>query len=58
MNTLQQSVTRRLLKATVRHSVRGAVAKAKRKPIRSTSLLGTGLVVGATIGWLAGRASA
>jgi hypothetical protein len=42
-------------KATVRHSARGVTAKARRQPIRSVTLLGTGAAVGAIGGWLLGH---
>ena len=55
MPTLRQTVGRKLAKATLRHSARGFAAKARRRPLHSTSLLGTGVLIGAAAGWLAGR---
>jgi F0F1-type ATP synthase assembly protein I len=45
-------------KATVRHTVRGFSSKAKRKPLRSATLLTAGAVVGAIVGWFAARRAA
>jgi hypothetical protein len=46
---------RKAAKATVKHSVHGATAKAQRKPLRSVTLLLVGGVLGLTAGWVAGR---
>jgi F0F1-type ATP synthase assembly protein I len=58
MSKLGRSVGKKATKATVKHSARGFSAKAKRQPMRSVSLLSVGGVVGATVGWLAGRKTA
>ena len=50
-----KTIGRKAAKATVRHSVRGFTAKAKRKPLRTASLLTAGGVVGVLVGWFAGR---
>jgi hypothetical protein len=42
-------------KATARHTVHGLASKAQRRPLRSASLLGTGMVVGLGAGYAAGR---
>lgn len=47
---------RKAVKATVRHSVRGTVSKARREPPRTLTLLGLGAIAGAVAGWLAGSA--
>jgi hypothetical protein len=43
---------RKAAKATVKHSVRGSVAKAKREPPRTLTLLAVGAVFGVVVGWL------
>jgi hypothetical protein len=58
MTRLGRTIGKKATRATVRHSVRGVVSKAQRKPLRSAGLLGIGGVVGATAGWFAGRKTA
>ena len=58
MSKLGRSVGKKATKATVKHSARGVSSKAKRRPLRSASLLSVGGAVGATIGWFAGRKTA
>jgi hypothetical protein len=55
MKTPARSIGKKATKATVRHSVRGLASKARRKPLRSTTLLSVGGVFGAAAGWVAGR---
>jgi hypothetical protein len=43
---------RKAAKATARHSVRGAMAKAKREPPRTLTLLAIGVVIGIVVGWV------
>lgn len=50
-----KTVGRKAAKATFRHSVHGFASKAKRKPLRSVSLLSAGGAIGALAGWFAGR---
>jgi hypothetical protein len=54
MNTLGRTITQKAGKATARHTVRGFGSKAKRQPLRSTTLLSAGGAVGAAVGALAG----
>jgi hypothetical protein len=42
-------------KATAKHTARGVSAKAQRKPLRSATLLGAGVLVGLGAGFAAGR---
>jgi len=58
MAKLSRKVERKAAKATVKHSARGLSSKAKRRPLRSVSLLSLGGAVGAAIGWIAGRKTA
>ena len=53
--TLERKAAKKAAKALVRHSAHGVVAKVERKPLRTASLLVTGLLVGSGAGWLAGR---
>lgn len=58
MVNLKKQLGRRAAKATFRHSVNGMVSKSKRQPLRSTTLLSLGGVVGVAAGFLAGRRTA
>jgi hypothetical protein len=58
MAKLGSMVGKKAAKATAKHSVRGVVSKAQRKPLRSVSLLGVGGIIGVTAGWFAGRKTA
>jgi hypothetical protein len=51
MRTFKRLIARRAAKAAVKHTAHGVAAKARRRPLRSTTLLGAGAVAG----WLAGR---
>lgn len=55
MTSLRKTVGKKAVRATVRHSLHGFSSKAQRQPLRSASLLGAGGIVGAVVGWLAGR---
>ena len=52
---MRKKFGKKAAKVTVRHTARGVTAKAKRQPIRSVTLLGTGAAVGAIGGWLIGH---
>jgi len=58
MASFGKTVQKKAAKATVRHSVRGVASKAQRQPLRSTTLLSIGGLLGAAAGWLAGRKTA
>lgn len=58
MAHLKRIIGIKATKATARHSIRGVAAKAQRKPLRSTSLMGIGLVIGLGAGVAAGWALA
>ncbi len=58
MTNFKKTLGRRATKATVRHSAKGLASKARRKPLRSASLVGLGGLVGGAAGWLAGRRAA
>jgi ElaB/YqjD/DUF883 family membrane-anchored ribosome-binding protein len=49
-------VARKAAKKTAKHTAHGAASKLTRNPMRSTTLLGLGAVVGVVAGWLLGRA--
>jgi membrane protein YqaA with SNARE-associated domain len=53
--SISRTIGKKATKATVKHSAHGVVAKARRKPMRSATLLTTGALLGAAVGWLLGR---
>jgi F0F1-type ATP synthase assembly protein I len=55
MTSLRKTVGKKAVRATVRHSLHGFTSKAQRQPLRSASLLSAGGMVGAVVGWVAGR---
>jgi hypothetical protein len=58
MSKIGSTLGKKATKATLRHSWRGLVSKAQRQPLRSTTLLTAGGVIGWAAGWLAGRRAA
>jgi hypothetical protein len=55
MGSLGKTIGWKMTKATAKHSVRGLASKAQRQPLRSSTLLTVGGLIGATAGWAAGR---
>jgi len=55
MPRLKHVAAERATRAIIRHSAHGIVAKVRRRPLRSATLLGAGIGVGALGGWAAGR---
>jgi hypothetical protein len=55
MSKLTRMIGLKATKAAARHSAHGLSSKAQRKPLRSASLVGTGLAIGLGAGWAAGR---
>jgi hypothetical protein len=51
MSSIKSAFARKAVKATAKHTARGAASKAKRSPLRTVTLLALGLAVG----FLAGR---
>jgi hypothetical protein len=51
-------IERRATRAAVRYAARGLSSKARRRPLRSATLLLAGAVVGAIAGWVAARKKA
>lgn len=58
MANVGRTIGKKAAKATAKHSVRGVASKAKRKPVRSVTLLSIGVFAGAVAGWAAGRKTA
>jgi len=58
MSAIKNTLARKAVKATAKHSARGTASKLKRDPLRAATLLGLGGLVGGVAGWLAGRSAA
>jgi hypothetical protein len=58
MSAIKNTLARKAVKATAKHTARGTASKLKRDPLRAATLLGLGGVIGAVAGWLAGRSAA
>jgi hypothetical protein len=58
MSKFKRTIERKAARAAVRHSAHGVAAKARRRPLRSASLLSVGVACGGAAGWLAGRRTA
>ncbi|HUC08419.1 MAG TPA: hypothetical protein VMR96_10050 [Solirubrobacterales bacterium] len=56
-NSLKSTVARKAVKATAKHTAHGTASKLKRNPVRVTTLLAIGGVVGTLVGWLAARST-
>jgi membrane protein YqaA with SNARE-associated domain len=55
MQSIKKSFARKAVRSTAKHSAHGAASKLKREPLRATSLISLGALVGAVAGWLLGR---
>jgi hypothetical protein len=58
MSAIKNTIARKAVKATAKHSARGTASKLKRDPVRAATLFGLGGAVGALAGWMAGRSAA
>jgi hypothetical protein len=58
MTKLGRKIGTTATKATVRHSAHGLASKARRKPLRSITLLSIGAAVGVSTGWFVARKTA
>ncbi len=58
MPSIKKAVARKAVKSTAKHTAHGTAAKLKRDPIRATTLLAFGCLVGGVAGWLLARTSA
>ena len=53
--SLKKVVARKAARSTAKHTARGTASKLKREPIRATTLLGLGCLLGGLAGWLIAR---
>jgi hypothetical protein len=58
MSAIKNTIARKAVKVTAKHSARGTASKLKRDPLRAATLLGLGGAIGALAGWMAGRSTA
>jgi hypothetical protein len=58
MSAIKNTLARKAMKATARHSAHGTASKLRRDPVRTVTLLGLGGAIGAVAGWMAGRNTA
>lgn len=58
MSAIKNTIGRKAVKATAKHTAHGTASKLKRDPIRAVALLGVGGALGALAGWMAGRSAA
>jgi len=58
MSAIKNSLARKAVKSTAKHSARGTASKLKREPVRVVTLLGLGGAFGALAGFMAGRSAA
>ena len=58
MSTIKNTLARKAVKTTAKHTAHGAASKLKRNPVRAITLLSLGGAIGALAGWVAGRSAA
>ena len=58
MSSIKKSIARKAVRSTAKHTAHGTASKLRREPVRATALLGIDGLIGAFIGWSAGRAAA
>jgi hypothetical protein len=52
---LKTKLAKKAVKTTAKHTARGTASKVKRDPLRTTTLLGLGALIGAAAVWVLGR---
>jgi hypothetical protein len=58
MSAIKNTLARKAMKATAKHTAHGTASKLRRDPVRAVTLLGLGGALGALAGWMAGRNAA
>jgi hypothetical protein len=58
MPWIKKTLARKAVKTTAKHTAHGAAAKLKREPVRASTLLGLGGLVGGLVGWFVARPQA
>ena len=55
MPKIKKRIARQAVKSTAKHTAHGAASKLKRDPVRTTTLLGIGCLIGGLAGWMIAR---
>lgn len=58
MQSIKNALARKAVKSTAKHTAHGTASKLKRDPLRTSTLLGVGCLVGGIAGWALARTSA
>jgi 2-polyprenyl-3-methyl-5-hydroxy-6-metoxy-1,4-benzoquinol methylase len=58
MKSIKQTLARKAVKSTAKHTAHGTAAKLERKPLRTATLLAIGCAVGVLADRLVGRVAA
>jgi membrane protein YqaA with SNARE-associated domain len=58
MPSIRKALARKAVKSTAKHTAHGTASKLKREPVRATTLLALGSLLGGLAGWLIARSSA
>ncbi|HEY3492125.1 MAG TPA: hypothetical protein VGK43_04175 [Solirubrobacterales bacterium] len=57
MSNIKNTVARKAVRATAKHTAHGTASRLRRDPIRAITLLGLGGLLGAVAGWLVARSA-
>ncbi len=52
MSSIKKTLARKAVKSTAKHTAHGTASKLKREPLRATTLLGLGGLLGGVAAWL------
>ena len=55
MQSIKKKFARKAVKSTAKHTAHGTASKLKREPLRATTLLGLGGLVGGLLAWMLAR---
>jgi hypothetical protein len=57
MSSIKKALARKAVKSTAKHTAHGTVAKLQREPLRATTLLAFGSLLGGLAGWLIAKSN-
>lgn len=58
MPSIKKKFARKAVKSTAKHTAHGTASKLKREPLRATTLLGLGGLVGGLVAWMVAHSGA
>lgn len=58
MAKIKKAFARKAVKSTAKHTAHGTASKLKREPVRATTLLAVGCLLGGVAAWLIARTTA